>query len=138
MDTATYQIMTSFRNELAGLMQRFDAALKQQNTEPDPEKEKERYEDWRRNDIINQLTEKMKSRQNKNINIHSVEVWANLPENFIRQKLYPRNPNRTSTFWALDVMKFLCDLWQKDYPEVYIKTCKKEGINPKTGNNELK
>lgn len=128
---AYMQKLASYRNELVGLVTRLDKELSQPIDEDDAQ---ERYEEMRKDDIINRLSETLsKNKNTKNININTIIEWVRLPENMIRQKLVPRTPNRNSTFWGLDVMKFLCDLWGRKYPDTYYKVCKKESINPNTG-----
>ena len=138
MDNKTKKQLVSLRNELVGVkmsvaayLERLDNALQTADTD---ETEWEKYEAMRQKDILTRLENNITSRD---ININTVIEWAQIPENSIRLKLNARNAKRTSTFWAVDVMRFLCDLWGATPPEAYYKMCNKIGINPKTGNYEL-
>ncbi|MCR5453411.1 MAG: hypothetical protein K6F33_00290 [Bacteroidales bacterium] len=125
------QKLASYRNELVGLVTRLDKELSQPIDEDDAH---EQYEEMRKDEVINRLSETLtQKKRSKTININTIVEWARLDENIIKTKLSPRNPLRTSTFWCVDVMKFLCDLWGRQYPESYYKACEKECINPKTG-----
>ena len=70
----------------------------------------------------------------KEINGESVIAWAQVrPEYFAQNKPRLRNNRRTNTFWGVDVCKWLCDLWKRDYPDKYFNECYTLKIDPKTG-----
>ncbi|MBQ3619385.1 MAG: hypothetical protein II939_14655 [Bacteroidales bacterium] len=138
MDNKTKKQLVSLRNELVGVkismaayLERLENALQTADTD---ETEWEKYEAMRQKDILTRLEKNITSRD---ININTVVEWAQIPEISIRTRLYARNAKRTSTFWAVDVMRFLCDLWEATPPEAYYRACNRMGINPTTGNYEL-
>ena len=57
------------------------------------------------------------------------------PEYFRTHKPRLRNSKRINTFWGIDIYRYLCDLWQRDYSERhdYINVCIELGIDSKTG-----
>lgn len=74
----------------------------------------------------------------RSVHIYEVKAWTGKTLAYLRNNLRSRKTNikheeRQTQYWAIDVIRFLCDLWGIDYPERYIKQCKKEGVNPKTG-----
>lgn len=138
MESKIKKQLVSLRNELVGVkmsvvayLERLDNALQTADNE---DTEWDKYEAMRQKDILSRLEKNLQARD---ININTVIEWAQIPENSIRLKLYARNSKRTSTFWAVDVMRFLCDLWGATPPDAYYKVCDKMGINPTTGNYEL-
>lgn len=138
METKIKKQLVSLRNELVGVkmsvaayLERLDNALQTADNE---DNEWDKYEAMRQKDILSRLEKNLQARD---ININTVIEWAQIPENSIRLKLYARNSKRTSTFWAVDVMRFLCDLWGATPPDAYYKVCDKMSINPKTGRYEI-
>jgi hypothetical protein len=72
--------------------------------------------------------------KSKEISADKVIAWAQVPpEYFQLHKPRQRNSKRVNTFWGVDVLKYLCDLWQRDYPESYHHACYALRIDPKTG-----
>lgn len=130
MEEYYIQQLKAYLSELVGMVSRIDNLL----ANPPKEDDAAKFEESRRNDVLRNLEKNMAA---KGININTVVEWARLNENIIVQKLSPRNPKRKKTFWAVDVMKFLCDLWGVTPPDAYYKVCEKEGINPKTGRYEM-
>ena len=138
MDNNAKRLLTSLSNEVKGIefsvaeiVKRINAAIQNADNE---DEDTEKYEAMRQKDILSRLEKRLTKRD---ININTVIEWAQLSENIIRQKLYARSTKRTSTFWAVDVMRFLCDIWGLTPPDTYYKECRRNGINPHTGNYEL-
>lgn len=72
--------------------------------------------------------------KSKSISADKVMAWSGVgSEYFLHNKPRIRNAKRTKTYWGIDVIKWLCDLWQRDYPENYINECYVQNINTKTG-----
>lgn len=70
----------------------------------------------------------------KEISADKVIAWAQItPEYFQAHKPRLRNIKRVNTFWGVDVLKYLCDLWQRDYPDAYFNACYALRIDPTTG-----
>ena len=137
--TQTKKSLASIRNEVLGLrasceeiLRRLDDAMKMTDEDEDMEK----YEETRRNGIIERL---LKNINCKSINLNLVAEWAQIDDkNIVLAHVKARGGKRTSTFWAVDVLKYLCDLWGMDYPDRYKNACIKLGIDPKSGNMMLK
>jgi len=66
---------------------------------------------WRRSKI----EELCNNIDSKRIPIACVADWTKKDENYIRRKIPTRNQH-VNTFYARDVVKFLCDEWGFDYP----------------------
>jgi len=68
----------------------------------------------------------------------TVRAWAQVtPEYFQCHKPRLRNTKRINSFWGVDVHKYLCDLWQRDYSEQYRTECYALNIDPKTGDFKI-
>jgi hypothetical protein len=66
---------------------------------------------WR----LNKVEELRNNIDSKRIPIACVADWTKKDENYIRRKIPTRNQH-VNTFYARDVVKFLCDEWGFDYP----------------------
>lgn len=72
--------------------------------------------------------------KSKSISADKALAWSGLPSTiFLANKPRSRNSKRTKTYWGVDVVKWLCELWHRDYPEKYINECYALNIDPKTG-----
>ena len=72
--------------------------------------------------------------KSKAISADKVLAWSGVtPQYFETHKPRLRNGKRTNTYWGVDVTKWLCDYWKRDYPDKYINECYIRGINTQTG-----
>jgi len=72
--------------------------------------------------------------KSKSISADKVIAWSGVGNDFfLHNKPRIRNSKRIKTYWGIDVIKWLCDLWQRDYPENYINECYAQKIDTKTG-----
>ena len=83
------------------------------------------YEDQKHREVVEKLAKKIKS---KRVSIRNISDWSGKTENYIKTQL-PQRSKYTDTFWAVDVVKFLCDLWSWDYPPEYYEQCEKYKIS---------
>ncbi|MCQ2250270.1 MAG: hypothetical protein MJZ66_04080 [Bacteroidales bacterium] len=82
-------------------------------------------EEFRRK-TINKLVNMLHSRRNE-VDVILIADWANKEEGFIRKTIPQRNDHKNKRH-AVDVLKFLCDQWDIDYPEEYYTYGKKFGF----------
>lgn len=75
------------------------------------------YEKEYRNRLINKLCNNIRD---KRVHIKCIADWTGKTETYIKKNIPTRN-RYTSTFYAVDVIKFLCDLWSMDYPETFLE-----------------
>jgi len=72
--------------------------------------------------------------KSKEISFDKVLAWSGVTPQYLEtHKPRVRNTKRNKTFWGVDVTKWLCDLWQRDYPDKYINECYRLNINSQTG-----
>lgn len=82
-------------------------------------------EEFRRKKI-NKLISMLHSRKNE-IAINLVADWADKTEDYVARNIEQRNLHKNKRN-VVDVLKFLCDLWDLDYPQEYHDYGKKFGI----------
>lgn len=75
---------------------------------------------------INQVIRQLHQRKNE-IAVNLVADWTDKTEDYLRRNIPQRNGHK-NRFYAVDVLKFLCDLWDLDYPEEYETYGRKLGI----------
>ena len=63
----------------------------------------------------------------KSISIKCIADWAKKSESYVRRKLPNRN-RHINTFYARDVVKFLCDEWEFDYPPETTEDADKDAV----------
>lgn len=83
------------------------------------------YETTRQKKVVEYFVKNIKS---KVVSLDTIRAWTEKSENYILSKLPKRNPKRTKTFYAVDVVKFYCEEYGLDLPEEYFKQCEKFGI----------
>lgn len=89
------------------------------------EQKNDNYENHHRKKVLNNLVKHIRS---KRISMQTVAAWSDKNENYIRAQIPHRTERYVNTFWAVDVVKFLCDVWAIDYPNEYFIQCQKFGI----------
>lgn len=83
------------------------------------------YEDQKHREVVEKLARKIYT---KRVSIRNISDWSGKNENYLKTQL-PQRSKYTNTFWAVDVVKFLCDLWSLDYPPEYFEQCEKYKIS---------
>lgn len=72
--------------------------------------------------------------KSKEISFDKVLAWSGVTPQYLEtHKPRVRNNKRNKTFWGVDVTKWLCDFWHRDYPVEYINECYRLKINSQTG-----
>lgn len=82
-------------------------------------------EEFRRKKI-NKLVSMLHSRKNE-IAVNLVADWAEKTEDYICRNIQQRNGHKNRRH-IVDVLKFLCDTWNWDYPKEYYDYGQKAGI----------
>lgn len=82
-------------------------------------------EEFRRKKI-NQLVSMLHSRKNE-IAVNLVADWAEKTEEHVCRNIQQRNGHKNRRH-IVDVLKFLCDMWDLEYPKEYYDYGQKSGI----------